>query len=505
MNPRKLQAIGIVLGVGLFVATGLLIFSAADRATVSQQRAAPDIETATASARQFTDTFADVAEHVRPCVVSVHSEKIVRLRRYDWQFPFGEDSPFRWFFGDEPPPSQRRPRPREFEYRQGGLGSGIIIDKDGYILTNNHVVQDVDEIKVSLADNRVFDAEIAGADPLTDLAVIKIKGRVPKDLPVAKLGDSDAIRVGDWVLAIGAPFGYEQTVTAGIISAKGRTNVTRDSSRYEDFIQTDAAINRGNSGGPLVNVRGEVIGINTVIVSPAGVFAGVGFAIPINMAKSVTPTLMKGGKISRGLLGVLIQEVDRDLARQFGLTEPKGALVSEVNKDSPADKAGIKPGDIIASFNRQKIQDTRQLRNLVAGTKPGATVEVVVIRDGKEKTLPVKIGELNAEQLTNTGESGKGNELPDVGLAVEPLTPGNAAQYGFDETDRGVVVTEVAEGSAAAEAGLEAGDLITEVNRDRVSSVEEFRNALARAKGKDSVLMLVRREGASRFVIVRLK
>src|ERR1043166_8650889 len=434
---------------------------------------------AVAAARALSDAFVSVSQQVKPAVVSVHAEKTVKFRRDEWQFPFGECPPFRWFFDDGGEPHPRRPQQREFRFKQGGLGSGIIIDKDGHILTNNHVVQDVDEIRVTLADKREFKAEIVGTDPKTDLAVIKIKDKVPRDLPVAKLGDSDAVRVGECALAIGAPFGYEQTVTAGIISAKGRANV--GATDYEDFIQTDAAINPGNSGGPLVNLDGEVVGINTVIATSVGQYSGVGFAIPINMAKTIMPTLLKGGTVSRGMLGVIIQDITEDLREQFNLPDTKGALVAQINKDSPAEKAGIKVGDVILRFNGTPIDDTRHLRNLVAATAPGIKVEIVFLRDGKERTVKVTLAELQGKQ-TRTGkgeEREEGANTPDVGLTVEALSADKAKELGYENAE-GVLITDVDEGSPAAEADLEPNDLITEVNHEKVTSVDGFRNAPAK-------------------------
>ena len=362
----------------------------------------------------------------------------------------------------------------------------------------------MDEIKIILADKREFPAEIVGTDPKTDIAIIKIKNNVPRDLPAATLGDSDGVRVGDWVLAIGAPFGYTQTLTHGIISAKGRSNVG-GSDTYEDFIQTDAPINPGNSGGPLVNLRGEVIGMNSAIATSIGQFAGVGFAIPINMARDVMNELLKTGKVRRGLLGVIIQGVDEDLAHQFGLPNNQGALVSQVNKDSPAEKAGMKPGDIIIRYNGKNIEDTRHLRNLVAATAPGSKVEVVVVRDGKERTLKVTVGELSSSKPEGGGEGEESKSSSDLGLTVAPLGADTAKQYNLGENAKGVVVTDVDEGSPAAAAELRPGDLITEVDRQAVTSVDDFRDAATKAKGKDSILMLVKRDDTSRFVIVRPK
>ncbi len=508
MKPGRLQATGIALGVALFVATGLLALTGADRPATSKEKTKPPVADGnTAILRTLGESFGEIAERVGPSVVTVYSEKVVKLRQPDFSFPFGDDSPFRWFFGDEDSPQQRRqPHQRQQEFRQGGMGSGIVIDKDGHILTNNHVVNDVNEIKIILADKREFPAEIVGTDPKTDLAVIKIKGKIPRDLPAAALGDSDDVRVGDWVLAIGAPFGYAQTVTHGIISAKGRTGVDRNNGNYEDFLQTDAPINPGNSGGPLVNLHGEVVGINTAIATSVGQFAGVGFAIPINMAREVMNELVKTGKVRRGFLGIGIQNVDEDLAQKFGLTDSKGALVSQVNKNSPAEKAGIKLGDVIVRYNGKKIEDTRQLRNLVAATAPNEKAEVTVFRDGKERPFKVAVGELASAPTEGGGETEESKSASsDFGLSVAPLTPANAKQYNLDGTDKGVVVADVEEGSSAADAELHPGDLITEVDRQPVTSVNEFRDTLAKAKDKESVLILVKRDGASRFVILRRK
>ncbi|MCX7887787.1 MAG: DegQ family serine endoprotease [Verrucomicrobiae bacterium] len=456
-------------------------------------------------ARQLNDTFVSVTEKVRPAVVSIYSEKVIKLRRPDFFTPF-EDF-FRHFMEPWSPRRQQpqQPRQREFRFYQGGMGSGIIVDKQGHILTNHHVVDNVDEIKVTLADKRTFDAVRVGSDPKTDLAVIKLKGEIPPDLPVAEFGDSDDVRVGEIVLAIGAPFGYAQTVTQGIISAKGRSTYS-GSDNYEDFIQTDAAINPGNSGGPLVNLDGKIIGINTAIATRVGQFAGVGFAIPSNMARSIWPKLARGEKIARGLLGVIIQDITSDLQEQFKLKTTKGALVAQVNKDSPAEKAGIKVGDVIVRFQGKEVEDVRHLRNMVAGTAPGTKVTLVVIRDGKERTITAQLGELKDE----ADESAPGAEPGEMsaatlGITVEALTPATAKEFGYDKNDQGVIVREVDDDSPAAMAGLRVGDLIIEVNREKVTDVKDFRRALQKAKDKESILMLVKREGSSRFVIIKPK
>ena len=458
-------------------------------------------EKATAPARDLSRAFEAVAAHVRPAVVSVYSEKTVKFRSFEWNFPFGDDF-FQRFFGDDWPGQPRRrgeARPREYRVPQRGAGSGMIVDKDGHILTNWHVVRDVDKIKVQLADKRQFEAEIVGKDEKSDVAIIKIKGRVPKDLPVVSLGNSDDLKVGDWVLAIGAPFGLAQTVTAGIISAVGRANV--GIADYEDFIQTDAAINPGNSGGPLVNMRGEVIGINTAIATSVGQFAGVGFAIPVNMAKSMMPTLLKGDSVTRGYLGVIIQDINDELAEQFKLPDNQGALVSQVTKDSPADKAGIKAGDVIIKYRGKTMADTRELRNAVAATAPGTKADVTLIRDGKERAVTVTIGKLTPDQFAAAG-SDKGGSLGDFGLSVQPLTPELAEEFGYKQ-EKGVVITDVDPAGPAGAANLQRGDLIVEANRQAVTSVSELREALA--KSKESALLLVKRQDTSLFVVLRCK
>ncbi len=507
MNAKKLQAIGMTIGFALFTAVGMTLFTAADKPSALTLPPPPPAD-ALKVARQLNEVFVNVAERVRPTVVSIYSEKVIKMRRPGFSLPYGFEDFFQ-FFGDPQTPQRRQqpqaPRPREYKYHQGGMGSGIIIDKEGHILTNNHVVEDVDELKVTLADKRVFDAEVVGTDPKTDLAVIKLKGKIPSDLPVAELGDSDAVRVGEMVLAIGAPFGYAQTVTQGIISAKGRSTFG-GSDNYEDFIQIDAAINPGNSGGPLVNLEGKIIGINSAIATRIGQFAGIGFAIPSNMARNIWPILAKGGKVSRGLLGVIIQDITPDLQDQFRLSTTKGALVSQVNKDSPAEKAGIKVGDVIVRYNGKEVEDVRALRNAVAGTAPGTKVDIVVLRDGKEKSLSAKLGELKPDEGEDetkaTGGEPSGVEL---GMAVEPLSAESAKQFGFDKNDEGVIVREVEDGSPAAAAGLRVGDLITEVNREKVTNLKEFRAALKNTRGKENILMLVKSQGGSRFVIVKPK
>ena len=456
-----------------------------------------------ATLRAFSDGFADVAAKIRPSVVTVYSEKTIKMPQF--RMPFGDSLPFQFFFDqDDNSPRQRHPMPREHQFKQTGMGSGIVIDKDGHILTNFHVVDGTDEIKVKFADGATYDGIIVGTDSRSDLAVLKIKGQLPADLVPATLGDSDALRVGEWVLAVGAPFNFEQTVTAGIISAKGRTQIDGDRDKYEDFLQTDASINPGNSGGPLVNLRGEVIGINTAIISSSGQNAGVGFAIPINMAQRVVRQLVKSGKVTRGYLGVVIQDLTPSLADQFKITGTKGAVVNQVSKDAPADKAGLKVGDVITRLNGKPVDDTRQLRNLVAGTDPGAKAELTVVRDGKERVLPITVGELaDAGNRTAAAAGGNGDEHTGrFGLAVEPLTDRQAHALGFDN-ETGVLISSVENDSPAEEAGIHPGDLIVEVNRQRVANVDEFNAAMQKTGGK--VLLLIKTKEASRFVVLSAK
>ena len=456
-----------------------------------------------AALRTFSDGFADVAAKIRPSVVTVYSEKTIKLPQF--RMPFGGDFPFQFFFDqDDNSPRQRHALPRERQFKQTGMGSGIVLDKDGRILTNFHVVDGTDEIKVKFVDGATYDAAIVGTDSRSDLAVLKVKGTLPADLVPATLGDSDALRVGEWVLAVGAPFEFEQSVTAGIISAKGRTRINRDSEKYEDFLQTDASINPGNSGGPLVDLRGEVIGINTAIISASGQNAGVGFAIPINMAQRVVRQLVKSGKVTRGYLGVVIQDLTSSLAEQFKIHGTKGAVVNQVTKDAPADKAGLKVGDIITRINGKPVDDTRQLRNLIASTDPGAKVELTIVRDGKDRALTVTVGELpDAGNQTASAAGSSGDEHTGrFGLAVEPLTNTAARELGV-EPGVGVLIESVETDSPAEEVGIHPGDLIVEVNRVRVANVVEFNAAMQKTGSK--VLLLIKTKEASRFVVLSAK
>jgi serine protease Do len=503
-TARNIKALGLTLGIALFTAASLFLFiGAGPNLSSVALKAGPIDPTVIAPAEQLGRAFGMVAEHVKPAVVSVYSEKNITFTQPEFSFPFGDDF-FRQFFGGQisPNPNLNPNRPREFHGQQRGMGSGMILDKEGHILTNFHVVRDVDDIKVQLADKRTFEAEIVGTDPRTDVAVIRIKGHAPADLPTVTLGDSEALHVGDLVLAIGAPFGLAQTVTKGIISATGRADVGL--ADYEDFLQTDAPINPGNSGGPLVNMHGEVIGMNSAIATSVGQFAGVGFAIPSDMIHAMLSKLIKGETIVRGQLGVIIQEMTRDLAKQFGLSEPEGVLVSQVNEGSPAEKAGLEAGDVIIRYDGKEANSVRQLRNLVAATTPGTKVRIEILRDGKSQTLSATIGTQTASTLRGVPSAEGADELAKLGLTVQTLTPDLARQLDVQAT-KGAVITEVGQGSLASLAGLQKGDVIVEADRQPVSNVADLEQAIAQAKDKGRLLLRITRQGGSLFVVLAMK
>ena len=483
-----------ILAVPLLVGGGMLAVTGRCSSPNAVEPPPPLTEAVIAPAQALSNAYIAVAAHVRPAVVSVYSEKLVRYQSPDSGFPFGDDF-FRQFFGPQGPQAPQRSAPKEYKVPQRGMGSGMILDKAGDILTNYHVVKEVDEIKVRLSDKREFKAEVVSTDPKTDVAVIRIKDKVPNDLPAVELGDSDRLKVGELVMAIGAPFGLTQTVTTGIISAMGRSDVGL--ADYENFLQTDAPINPGNSGGPLVNMRGEVIGMNSAIATNSGQSAGIGFAIPINMIKAMLPTLVKGGKITRGLLGVTLQDLDKDLAKQFNLDEANGALVTSIQPDSAADKGGVKIGDVILRFNGSQVQNSRDLRTQVASVPPGTPVKVDVVRAGKELTLSVVIGTAVAE--TEKGTAQAPEQAAKLGLVLQSLSPDLMQRYGLTEKS-GVVIVGVEQGSPASEAGLQEGDLIVEVNHRKVAAVEDLQKAMAASKG--NALFLLKRKNLSLFVVL---
>ncbi len=432
--------------------------------------------------------FAELAEKVRDGVVNIQTVKNgkggSRVFRQFFGNPFGRQNPFEDFFG----PDFDGDNPSE-NFQQKSLGSGFIIDREGYILTNNHVVESADEIKVKLSNEKEFNAKVIGRDPKTDLALIKINGT--SDLRPLRLGDSDALKVGNWVVAIGSPFGLEQTVTAGIVSAKGRTI---GAGPYDDFIQTDASINPGNSGGPLINTNGEVIGINTAIVA-AG--QGIGFAIPVNMAKEIMPQLKDKGKVTRGWIGVSIQDITPELAKSFGLKERKGALVSQVVKDGPADKAGIQQGDVIIEFDRKVINESKDLPRIVASITVGKPVTVRILRNGNAMTKDLKVGEMEGEPVATAKASVPGKKL---GINVQDITPELARSLSLRDT-KGVVVTRVEPGSAAASAGIRQGDIIREIDRKSVRDSKSLIESVEAAQG-NSVLLLIQRGDMTLYVPV---
>jgi serine protease Do len=441
---------------------------------------------------KFSAPFEEVAEVIKPSLVSISSTKrIMAPSESTPQVPeqfrhfFGNDF-FERFFGHRMP---------EQGYVQEGLGSGVIVSDDGYILTNAHVVDNADKVTVKLSDDREYQAKVIGTDTRTDLAVVKIHA---DGLYPAKLGNSDSLRVGEWVVAAGIPFGLSHTITAGIISAKGRTHV--GIADYEDFIQTDAAINPGNSGGPLVDLEGKVIGINTAIFTRSGGYMGIGFAIPINMAKSVMESLIKTGHVVRGYLGVSIQNLTPGLAKSFDYEGSKGALVGDVSPDSPAAKAGIKQGDIITSYAGKKVKSVDELRSAVAETKPGTEAEVDVFRNGKEKSLKVKVGELEARTASAHGTQ---TEAPDLGMTVKTLTPELAQGLGLKEQQHGVVVTEVEPGGLAATAGIRPNDLIVSVQGKAVENAAQFREETSKYDLKKGIRLVVQSGGTERFVFLR--
>jgi serine protease Do len=441
-------------------------------------------------------SFADLAEKLAPSVVNIRITRVERLNDPRGMGPEGEmghDSPFgpfERFFRDMP----RSPR----EFRLRGAGSGFILSKEGLIVTNNHVVESAKEVTVTLANKEEYTAKVIGRDPKTDIALVKIE---PKGaLPVAALGDSDRLRVGDWVVAVGNPFGLNNTVTAGIVSAKGRLI---GAGPYDDFIQTDASINPGNSGGPLFNLQGEVVGINTAIVSSG---QGIGFAVPINLVKSLLPELQTKGEVSRGYLGVNIQAITPELAKSLKLQDKKGALVADVTKGSPAEAAGLKRGDVIVKFDGKDVPEMHNLPTLVAATPIGKEVPITILREGTERTLRVKVGRMPGEpaEASKGGEPEQGEQQGKWGLALRDLDARTAQRLGVNQGE-GVLVAAVRPGSAGDRGGVRSGDLVLEVNRRKVTSVKEAQAEAQKNPNAQSVLLLLRRGDTTLFAALELK
>ncbi len=437
--------------------------------------------------------FSSVVKKAGPAVVHVAVEKPGKVMG---QFPseLFSDPFFERFFGPQFK-HPRMPNKEKKNFRQQAAGSGFIIASDGYILTNNHVIDEAEKITIRLADKREFAAKVVGADPQSDVAILKIEGT---NLPVLPLGNSDALEVGEWVIAIGSPFELNQTVTVGVVSAKGRNRM--GITDYENFIQTDAAINPGNSGGPLLNIHGEAVGMNTAIFSRSGGYMGIGFAIPINMAKSIEQQLRKGGKVTRGWLGILIQDVNEDLAKSFG-GKAGGALVSEVTEGSPAMKSGLIQGDIVTEIDGAPVTDVADLRNKIAMTPPNTSLTLRVLRDGKEKDIKVSVGEQPAD-MASIAKKMNSSTLGELGLTLQDLTDEVAGQFGYKK-DQGVLIADVEEDSPAARVGLQAGQLIEEVNRTRVHSLKELQQAMKSTTSAKQVLLRVRAGERSQYVVLQ--
>jgi serine protease Do len=490
---------GIVLGI-LFT-SGLEWTASGDSQPRALNGSQAEVPPELQAMESFNQAFVTVAAIARPIVVTITSEKV--MRPSSGGMPEGH--PFREYFGDDfferfwggPPGGEG--------FRSQALGSGVIISDDGYLLTNNHVVADAEEITVILADDREFEAEVVGTDPESDIALLHIDA---DDLPMPRFGDSDDLRVGEWVVASGSPFSRNlaETVTAGIVSATGRTSVGIVD--FEDFIQTDAAINPGNSGGALMNMRGELIGINTAIATRTRGSQGVGFAIPINMARAVMDDLLNEGRVIRGWLGVVIQTVDDDLAAGFDLPAKTGVLINDLTEDGPADRAGVERGDIILEFEGTPVRDADHLQILVAAVSPGTKVELEVLRDGREKRIRVKLGERPVnprEAFARQSDEGERQNLASrLGLDIEPLTARVARELGYDDVDEGLVVSDVRRGSVAATKNIREGDLILEVNRQEPDSIEEIDEILADVEEGDAVLLLLRRGQTTFYTAVKM-
>ncbi|HUU52600.1 MAG TPA: DegQ family serine endoprotease [Candidatus Heimdallarchaeota archaeon] len=489
-------AVGFIAGILLAAPLGI-----SPRATIQEQTVTPEVSRDNSQVHdllnQISKAFEESAANVSASVVSIFAEQTVQT-----QSPFGlPDDAFKDFFGED---FFRRffgtPAPRDEKRTVRSLGSGVIVTKDGYILTNNHVVANAEKLSVVIGDNKTYEAKVIGTDPPTDVAVIKVNAN---NLPAAKLGNSNDVKVGQWVIAVGNPFQLFHTVTHGIISAKGRSSVGL--ADYEDFFQTDASINPGNSGGALADMEGYVIGINTAIASPSGGNVGIGFAIPINMAKKVMEDLISKGEVTRGYIGLVPQDINEDLAKALKLSGTEGVLVGDVDRAGPADKGGIRRGDVIVEFDGKKVETSTQLRNMAAQANPGTPVKIGLLRDGKKVEVKVTLGERPKESAGSQAPQepqAEAQTSQKLGLSVQTLTPDIAEQLGYQK-DSGVIVTDVFSGSPAEEAGLQRGDLIKEVNRKEVRTVQDFEKEINDLKSGDVVALLVRRGQNTFFTSIK--
>jgi serine protease Do len=482
-NQRMLFHKYLVLSVAIIIAAGLSMagVSSALEKTISQD----SIKTL----GKLSEALSEVADAVRPAVVNISTTSVVTME----DNPFGDmfnDPFFRHFFGDQPGEGHSG---KKRKFKSSALGSGVIVSEHGYVLTNNHVVKGADEIKVILYDKREFKGKVVGTDPRTDLAVVKINS---KDLPTLSFGDSGRLKTGDVVLAIGNPFGLNQTITMGIVSAVGRSNIGL--ADFEDFIQTDAAINPGNSGGALVNGSGELVGINTAIFSTSGGYMGIGFAIPSSMAKTIMDSIIKHGKVIRGWFGVSIQNLTPELAKSLGIKEKEGALITGVEKDSPADKAGFKRGDLVIEMNGKKMNDSANLRNMVSATAPGTKVDFKIIRNGKEQSVTATLGEYKEKKIVKKTEFN--NALK--GVTVQELTPGLRDKLDLPDGLTGVVVTTIGSGSPT-QGLLQTDDVIQEIDRKPVHSAQEYEDVVSKIGEHDAVLLLIYRDGGSVYFTIQ--
>jgi serine protease Do len=483
----SLLLISLVLGMSLIPIVLSMAFMSVEKVRVEAGNESSNDKLQTGRMEELP-SFAGLVEKLKPSVVNISTTSVVQTKGFSFPSPFSEKNPFeeffKGFFGEVP----------QQEFRQHGLGSGFVISEDGYIVTNNHVIDRAKDIQVTLAGGERYEAEIIGRDPKTDLALLKIN---PKEkLPAVRFGDSNKLRIGDWVIAIGNPFGLGHTVTAGIVSAKGRV---LGLGNYDDFIQTDAPINPGNSGGPLFNLEGEVVGVNTAIVAGG---QGIGFAIPIDMAKNVVEQLKTRGKVVRGWLGVLVQQITPEIAEGMNLKEPRGALVADVTAGGPAEKAGIRRGDVIVGLNGHRIENISELTSTIAMTPPHTQLKLEVIREGKEKEITVVVGELSEETVGKMEETGKETEER-LGLSVEEINPQIAGRFNLSE-EKGVVITDVIPGSIADQAGFQQGDVILEINRKTVRNINDYKSAMERLEKGRSTIFLVKRGENTLYVGIKI-